>query len=115
MRRRNMGRASRVVQREGRGYKMKARSGEHEGTFSGAFCVKLHNRAHMHAPRRAGSRSLVINSYLAVAAVSFQEEDAKLAYESHDDARLRFSDGIVYVRSKQGACIGTVLTTETCI
>jgi hypothetical protein len=95
---------------------MKARSGEHEGTFSGALCVKLHkhNHAHMHAPR-AGSRSLVINSYLAVAAVSFQEEDAKLAYESHDDARLRFSDGIVYVRSKQGACIGTVLTTETCI
>lgn len=83
---------------------MKARSGEHEGTFSGALCVKLHNHARMHAPR-AGSRSLVINSYLAVAAVSFQEEDAKLAYESHDDARLRFSDGIVYVRSKQGACL----------
>ena len=78
---------------------LEAGSGEHEGTFSGALCVKLRNRTHMHAPLATKLVLVVVGGVV--------DEDAQVAYESHDDARLRFSDGngIVYIRSKQGACL----------
>lgn len=52
-----------------------------------------HTCMHADAPRPL----LLATSKLVIlqVEVNFQEEDAKLAYESHDDARLRFSDGIV--------------------